>query len=419
MHAPRHQRPGNSPAPSGVAMTRGTVFAVAAGFVIGLTSGCESPKPPAASEGSEPTSAKPGEPAKPIAKDELPAAKTKLAESQVSVSTVVVVKNLDNADSVAIADYYTSKRKLPAENVCAVRMTDVEECSYEEYEEQLQRPLKQFLAKLNRPIDYIVLTKGIPIRIHEGIEGGLSVDSLVATMERTDLLGSPDLGNRVNPYFGVAERFSHARWGMYLVTRLIGYTRADCLRLVDNSLAAKRRDGPFLLHTGPGHNDEGYKTINEGMHRADEILKSRHMNSLLSTGDKFPADYKDLMGYYSWGSNDLKFDQRAYHSLGFVPGGIAETAVSTSGRTFADPRMPWQSLIADLVAQGVTGCKGYVSEPGVMAMAHADILFDRYTAGFNLAESFYSATWLIRCKELVVGDPLCAPYSSEQAAGNR
>ena len=163
-------------------MTRGTVFAVAAGFVIGLTFGCESPKPPEASEGSEPTSAKPGEPAKPIAKVELPAAKTKLAESQVSVSTVVVVKNLDNADSVAIADYYTSKRKLPAENVCAVRMTDVEECSYKEYEEQLQGPLKQFLAKLNRPIDYIVLTKGIPIRIHEGTQGGMSVDSLVVTM---------------------------------------------------------------------------------------------------------------------------------------------------------------------------------------------------------------------------------------------
>src|SRR5438132_260453 len=70
---------------------------------------------------------------------------------QVSVSTVVVVKNLNNADSVAIADYYARKRKLPAENVCAVRITDVEECSYKEYEEQLKRPLQQFLARLNRP----------------------------------------------------------------------------------------------------------------------------------------------------------------------------------------------------------------------------------------------------------------------------
>jgi uncharacterized protein (TIGR03790 family) len=340
---------------------------------------------------------------------------------QVPVGTVVVVKNLNNADSVAIADYYARKRSLPAENVCAVRCSDVEECSYKEYDEQLKRPLQQFLAHLKRPIDYIVLTKGIPIRVHEGIEGGMSVDGLLVTMDKAlpGIPGGEDVGNRINPYFGIAGWFSHAKWGIYLVTRLIGYTRADCLRLVDNSVAATRRDGPFLVHTGPGHNDEGYKTINEGMRHANEILTSRHLNSILSTGDKFPGEYKNLMGYYSWGSNDLKFDKRAYHSLGFAPGGIAETAVSTSARTFADPKAPWQSLIADLVAQGVTGCKGYVSEPGIMAMAHADILFDRYTAGFNLAESFYSATWLIRCKEVVVGDPICAPYANEQAGVSR
>jgi uncharacterized protein (TIGR03790 family) len=283
-------------------------------------------------------------------------------------------------------------------------------------------PLKQFLAKRDRPIDYIVLTKGIPIRVHEGSTGGLSVDSLVVTMDKTEPTGFPGGVAPLmsgNPYFNKAERFSHARFGIYLVTRLIGYTRADCLRLVDNSLAAKRRDGPFLLHVGPGHNDEGFKSINDGMRRANEILTSRHMTSILSTSDKFPGDYKDLMGYYSWGSNDLKFDKRAYNSLGFAPGGIAETAVSTSARTFADPKARWQSLIADLVAQGVTGCKGYVSEPGIMATAHADILFDRYTAGFTLAESFYMASMHIHWKDMVIGDPLCAPYSNKQAAGNR
>ncbi len=101
----------------------------------------------------------------------------------VSVSTVVVVKNLNNADSVVIADYYQRKRKLPAENVCAVRITDVEECSYKEVADKLMGPLKQFLARLNRPIDYVVLTKGIPIRVHEGLVGGMSVDSLIVTMD--------------------------------------------------------------------------------------------------------------------------------------------------------------------------------------------------------------------------------------------
>jgi hypothetical protein len=201
---------------------------------IRLAFGCGSSKPPAASGGRDPTPAKPGDPAKPIAKDELPAAKAKLTELEVPVSTVVVVKNLNNADSVAIADYYARKRQLPAENLCEVRMTDVEECSYKEYAEQLMGPLKQFLAKLNRPIDYLVLTKGIPIRVREGASGGLSVDSLVVSIDHAEPAGRPGgvaTLMSANPYFNKAERFSHARFGIYLVTRLIGYTRADCLGL--------------------------------------------------------------------------------------------------------------------------------------------------------------------------------------------
>jgi uncharacterized protein (TIGR03790 family) len=223
-----------------------------------------------------------------------------------------------------------------------------------DFDRQIQGPTGRCIAAMSGQdrILYIVLTKGIPIRIHEGSTG--SVDSLVVTMDKAEMAGFPggvETLMRSNPYFNKAERFSHAKWNLYLVTRLIGYTRADCLRLVDNSLAAKRRDGPFLLHTGPGHNDEGYKTINEHMHRADEILRSRHLNSILSTGDEFPGDRQDLMGYYSWGSNDVKFNKHAYNSLGFAPGGIAETAVSTSARTFADPNWRasgFQSLIADL-----------------------------------------------------------------------
>ena len=38
------------------------------------------------------------------------------------------------------------------------------------------------------------------------------------------------------------------------------------------------------------------------------------------------------MGYASWGSNDAKFTSENYLSIRFVPGAIAETAVSTSAR---------------------------------------------------------------------------------------
>ena len=44
--------------------------------------------------------------------------------------------------------------------------------------------------------------------------------------------------------------------------------------------------------------------------------------------------------------------------VAFAPGGIAETAVSTSGRTFLPTGGGGQSLVAELIDSRVTGVKG-------------------------------------------------------------
>ncbi len=115
------------------------------------------------------------------------------------------------------------------------------------------------------------------------------------------------------------------------------------------------------------------------------------------------------MGYASWGSNDSTYEAAAYHSLGFAPGALAETAVSTSARTFL-PTSGGQSLIADLVSQGLTGGKGYTDEPLLQAIAAPSILFDRYTQGWTLADSLYAASALVGWQDIVIGDPLCRAY---------
>ncbi len=118
------------------------------------------------------------------------------------------------------------------------------------------------------------------------------------------------------------------------------------------------------------------------------------------------------MGYCSWGSNDPKFDLKTYQLLRFAPGGIAETAVSTSARTFL-PTTGGQSLIADLIHARVSGVKGYCDEPLLQAIASPSILMDRYTRGWNLAESFYAASRFVGWEDIVIGDPLCAPYAAK------
>jgi uncharacterized protein (TIGR03790 family) len=97
----------------------------------------------------------------------------------------------------------------------------------------------------------------------------------------------------------------------------------------------------------------------------------------------------------------------------WIPGTVVETYVSTGGRSFNYPSAYGQSLVADLIRDGVTGTKGYVYEPFLDACAHPDILFDAYTQGFNLAESYYMASAMVSWMDVVVGDPKVAPYRKD------
>jgi len=66
--------------------------------------------------------------------------------------------------------------------------------------------------------------------------------------------------------------------------------------------------------------------------------------------------------------------------------------------------------VADLIAQGVTGVKGYTDEPLIQAVAQPSILLDRYTRGWTLAESFYAASHLLGWQDIVLGDPIARAY---------
>ncbi len=274
-------------------------------------------------------------------------------------------------------------------------------------------PVEEAIDTLPVRIDFIVLTKDIPIRI-EG-RNGYSVDALLGGMHLPvpPMVGfdSTWLARYQSPYFDAREPFNSDRFAMYLVTRLDCGQLSDCLALVDRSMAARPVRGPFFLDaTPPNTRADGYAEINRGMYAAALRLQLNGLDVQIDTTARFVAPTQPVMGYASWGSNDVRFDSNAYHAVRFLPGALAETFVSTSARTFG-PVTGGQSRIVDLIAQGVTGVKGYVSEPGTFALAVPGVIFDRYVRGFTLAESFYAASRMILWKDIVIGDPLCAPYA--------
>jgi uncharacterized protein (TIGR03790 family) len=344
-----------------------------------------------------------------------------VAKSEGEAKRVLVVMNEKDVNSVRIASYYLKMRKISRDQLVSLKTSTADDISPEKYKSEIEAPIKAALAKLKN-IDFIVLTKGVPLRLVD--QGGYSVDATLAAMELNFLpigqtpgtFGITERDEEAaikrcrNPYFGSKEPFSHSKFGMYLVNRLTGYTVEDCYKLIDNSMNSKPSKAPILIDSQPKYGPgSGYWEMELSMNIASEKLSAKGLNIYYEKTQNFTNGGEALAGYCSWGSNDANFDLKAYHELKFVPGAIAETFVSTSGRTF-EPTSGGQSLIADLVRQGVTGVKGYVSEPFTIALCKSEILFDRYFHGFNLAESFYAASPLVKWKDIVVGDPLCRPY---------
>lgn len=379
---------------------------------------------------------------------------------------VLLVCNTDSPVSRAIADDYAQKRHI--NNVLSIQCQDSalstknETMPLSAYTERIERPIRKYLAK-HPEIDFVVLTKGIPIRIvgtvlgsndyntkePAGTRGRPSVDSYLAAMDyatlpgtrKINIAGSGAIGVAYsNCYWNADEPFSHAKFGGYLVTRLDGYTEADAKALTSRALEGERniaellRNGKVLLDvqpkfglgdkaTQPGpitgsviKDESPWSEFNADMCHAHDVLAKRRIPVELDLTETFIGQRSSLLGYFSWGSNDARYSPDAYQSLRFAPGSLSDTAVSTSARTFL-PTQGGQSLLADLVAHGLTCGKGYVDEPLLQAIASPTIALDRYTSGYTMAESFSAASHFVGWEDVVLGDPLCCPYSG--GAGKR
>ena len=375
-----------------------------------------------------------------------------MASSGHTPAEVLLVYNANSPISMAVAKDYAAKRGVTKTVVirCAdsAVSSDNETISLANYAGQIAAPIVSYL-KQHPEINFIVLTKGVPIRIDGGITGSRdigstgnyhpSVDSYLAAIDypnfkdavKINITGSGATGfGWLNRYWKAETPFSHAQFGGYLVTRLDGYTQADAMALVARAIAAEKstQTGKVLLDVQPHFgiddvasqplpvsgtikDESAYSSWNADLVKAGGLLAALKIPTDLDKNEAFVGDQTDLLGYFSWGSNDPTYSDKAYQSLRFLPGSIGDTAVSTSARTFL-PTSGGQSLITDMIAHGITGVKGYTDEPLLQAIASPSVTMDRYTSGFTLAESFYAASRFVGWEDVVIGDPLCrAPAS--------
>jgi uncharacterized protein (TIGR03790 family) len=342
--------------------------------------------------------------------------------AQNAENTLVIV-NDSSLFSRRIAEYYVQRRSIPQANVCHVKAGIDEGISRDVYEKAIEKPIAAYLAAhgLREKILYIVTTLGLPLRV-DGVGSATETTTGAVDSELT-LLYAKMRGEKFkadgavpNPFFGKLDQpFRHPQFPIYLVTRLAGYDFEDVKGMIDRSLRAANR-GKFVIDLSDDNNQPG----NNWLRDAARLLPADRVT--LDTSAKVLYDQRDVIGYAAWGSNDHNRKRRL---LGFqwLPGAIATEFVSTNGRTFQRPPDSWtittwkdtdhffagapQTLTADYIHEGATGCSGHVAEPYLLMTPRPDLLLPAYFSGRNLAESYYLSIRVLSWQNIVVGDPLC------------
>jgi uncharacterized protein (TIGR03790 family) len=356
-----------------------------------------------------------------------------------SGENVAVIINDNSAVSQRIGEYYAQKRGVPAENIIRIRTSSEETIERTAFGSTIEAAIGNAITQrnLHDRVLYIVLTKGVPLRIagtpgSNGTAG--SVDSeLTLLYRRMSGQPAPTGGFVENPYFVRAgdpaafKPFTHRAHDIYLVSRLDGFTEQDVIALIDRA-ASPSSDGrivldgrdPLLNRTGEGWLENAAKRLNDQGH-GPRVLHDATTPPVRS-GDA-------VLGYYSWGSIDPQNRGRKV-GLRFAPGAIAASFVPSDSRTFTPPSEGWapaadprtlqdessHRLIGDLIAEGITGVAGHVSEPYMQGMIRPDVVFSAYLAGANLVEAFYLAMPYLSWQTVVIGDPLCAPLRQAMLA---
>jgi uncharacterized protein (TIGR03790 family) len=353
-----------------------------------------------------------------------------------SAENVAIVVNENSSASQRIGEYYVRKHALPSTNVIRIKTSTDETVDRLTYLTTIETAIAAAITRQNLQdrILYLVLTKGIPLRVAGtvGAQGSIaSVDSELTLLYRRMTGQNAAIPGRIdNPYFlgtrniDEARLFSHREQDIYLVARIDAFSVEEALALIDKAMVPTS-DGRVVL-------DERDALID---HVADDWLAEAAARlTARGAGDRVVlektvkpiSDVQQVIGYYSWGSNDPN-NRRRKTQMGFVPGALAATYVSTDARTFKEPPPTWtpsgnlndrsswfegspQSLIGDLIREGATGVAGQVAEPFLQSTIRPNILFPAYFAGFNLVESFYLAMPHLSWQTVVIGDPLCAPF---------
>ncbi len=358
-------------------------------------------------------------------------AATATNEGVAAASEVLIVYNTSyttdsnsnsTQDSLEVAQYYQTKRSIPAVNLVGLAMETTEVITRAQYESEIKSPLETYLTAqgLADTIKYIVLVKGVPLKISAtngtayGVTDYSSVDAAVCLLYQTY-----DIAWRVsNPYFNVDSSYSkayrfdtnHFLTGTvtlkYLVTRLDGYTVADIEGMIDRAYAADTTGSKYWIIDDHLKDYDSMLTANTKMTGYGfNVTPSPYTD----TTDFITSASGNVIGYTSHGIHAGMPD--GYYSstlsgLTYADGAVTSTYESYNGYGFVSASQSTHGQVAEFVAEGGSGGIGNVYEPWASTIADESIWMPAYAMGYTWADAAYMSLPYLDFVSVVVGDPL-------------
>ena len=383
---------------------------------------------------------------------------------------ILVIANKNFHKSIDTAKYYMSKRKIPADNLVEVRVTDKETCSRIDYQAKVATPVRKYLEKNGSVLHIrcLVLMYGIPLKvappeikseekkeiralkkrkdalkkqlqnigeekkkIRDDIKKELNdVNKKIGKLGKKDQRASLDSeitlvlekdyplsGWTPNPYYlGFKDKtLPIKKEHVLMVSRLDGPDAKTVKRIIDDSIETEEKGLSGIAYFDARWPDPGRKKLSayalydRSIHLAAGLVKkSRRLPVVLDEKkDLFkPGESPDAALYCGWYSLANYVDAFKWKA-GSIGYHIASSECSTLKRKNSNV---W---CKKMLEKGVAATIGPVSEPYVNAFPLPELFFGLLVDGnLTLAECYLISIPYLSWKMVLVGDPLYRPFKA-------
>ncbi|MEE2903406.1 MAG: TIGR03790 family protein [Myxococcota bacterium] len=350
-------------------------------------------------------------------------------------ASVLVLGNQSIAKSQQLARTYQRSRDIPDTQICLVQTSSSSDVSMDAFTVSVLPQVRECIRKgnLEDRIDTFAIVKGMPLRIQWSVEGVRRTVSFAAALmiaDSTYLDGRPFLGTAPGvtrncggtPCYGArwSNPFREAKfgpgwnkivgdvhWRLRLATMINGRTFADAARLISSATTAEARPmtvGKFLFMNGGDRArssmDFQYDAVIDELSQRGFVGIERVAYDPNRTGERLASF---LVGTLSLESTIEGND--------FIPGSLVDNLTSYGAvpQNFFEAGEV-QVSVARWIAKGVGGVHGTTAEPLADSFPDRRFLID-YVDGMTLSQAFYRRMPFVYWQNLVLGDPLLAPYA--------